>query len=240
MEGSEITKSMIFCAVFPTLLFLFATFPNLVSELSLLFPNLVSELRLLSPNFFTEDFCESPKVFSELSSFTGYFLRGTVYPVGHFFYGDSAVLAPIQVIESGEERGGFGLVTRLLAGQEVGQLLGQFTHLAETGTTFLHVVELGKHVGNDGVAAYGRHIVDVAVLNLCAVEHRTGRHQLHTVIVNINMYFAAHHRIIPMDKVVDQSFKDSPVGIVGQIKAVVGHLDPAAHGVVLDEVHAVL
>ena len=42
-----------------------------------------------------------------------------------------------------------------------------------------------------------------------------------------------------MDKVIDQSLKDSTVGIVGQIEAVVGHLDPAAHRVVLDEVHAV-
>ena len=87
---------------------------------------------------------------------------------------------------------------------------------------------------------YGRHIVDIAVLYLCAVKHRTGRHQFHTVIVNIDMYLAAHHRVIPMDKMVDQSFKDSSVGIVGQIEAVVGHLDPTAHGVVLDEVHAVL
>ena len=58
---------------------------------------------------------------------------------------------------------------------KVGQLLGQFTHLAQTGATFLHVVELGKHIGNDGVATYGRNIVNIAVLNLCAVEHRAGR-----------------------------------------------------------------
>ena len=53
------------------------------------------------------------------------------------------------------------------------------------------------------------------------------------------MYLAAHHRIIPMDKVVYQSFKDSTVGIVGQIEAVIGHLHPSAHGVVLDEIHAI-
>ena len=156
------------------------------------------------------------------------------------FYGNPTVLVPIQIIESGEERRGFGLVTRFLAGQEVGQLLGQFAHFAQAGATFLHVVELGKHIGNDGIAAYGRNIVDITVLNLCTVEHRAGLHQFHTVIVNIDMYLTAHHRVIPMDKVVDQSFKDSPVGIVWQIKAVVGHLDPAAHSIVLDEVHAVL
>ena len=53
------------------------------------------------------------------------------------------------------------------------------------------------------------------------------------------MYLAAHHRVIPMDKVVYQPFKNGTVGIVGQIEAVVGHLNPSAHGVVLDEVHAV-
>ena len=53
------------------------------------------------------------------------------------------------------------------------------------------------------------------------------------------MYLTAHHRIIPMDKVVYQSFKDSPVGIVGEIQAVVWHLHPSAHGVVLDEIHAI-
>ena len=42
-----------------------------------------------------------------------------------------------------------------------------------------------------------------------------------------------------MDKVIDQSLKDSPVGIVRQIEAVVWHLHPSAHGVVLDEIHAI-
>ena len=42
-----------------------------------------------------------------------------------------------------------------------------------------------------------------------------------------------------MDKVIDQSLKDSPVGIVGQIEAVVWHLHPSTHGVVLDEIHAI-
>ena len=42
-----------------------------------------------------------------------------------------------------------------------------------------------------------------------------------------------------MDKMVYQPFKDGTVGIVGQIQTIVRHLYPSAHGVVLDEVHAV-
>ena len=53
------------------------------------------------------------------------------------------------------------------------------------------------------------------------------------------MYLTAHHRIIPMDKVVYQPFKDSTVGIVGEIQSIVRHLHPSAHGIVLDEIHAI-
>ena len=42
-----------------------------------------------------------------------------------------------------------------------------------------------------------------------------------------------------MDKMVYQSFKNSTVGIVGEIQAIVRHLDPPAHGIVIDEVHAI-
>lgn len=42
-----------------------------------------------------------------------------------------------------------------------------------------------------------------------------------------------------MDKVVYQSFEDGTVRVVGEIQTIVRHLHPAAHGVILDEVHAV-
>ena len=36
-----------------------------------------------------------------------------------------------------------------------------------------------------------------------------------------------------------QSFKDGAVGVVWQIKTIVRHFDPSAHGVVFDEVHPI-
>ena len=55
------TKSIIFCAVFP--MFLGA---------SVLSPNLISELLSFTPNIFAF----TPNFSTELSSFAGYFLRG--------------------------------------------------------------------------------------------------------------------------------------------------------------------
>ena len=42
-----------------------------------------------------------------------------------------------------------------------------------------------------------------------------------------------------MDKMVYQPFKDCTIGIVGEVKSIVRHLHPSAHGIVLDEVHAI-
>ena len=42
-----------------------------------------------------------------------------------------------------------------------------------------------------------------------------------------------------MDKMVYQSFKNGTVRIVGEVLSIVRHLHPSAHGVVLNEVHAV-
>ena len=53
------------------------------------------------------------------------------------------------------------------------------------------------------------------------------------------MYLTAHYGVIPMDKVVYQPFKDSTVGIVGEIQSIIRHLHPSAHGVVLDDIHAI-
>lgn len=82
------TKSIIFCAVFP--MFLGA---------SVLSPNLVSELFVYTEHF---------RIYTELFDRTFFVCRilfeGTVYPFGHFFYGYSFVLSPIQIIECSEER----------------------------------------------------------------------------------------------------------------------------------------
>ena len=100
IEGSEITKSIIFCPVLLTLLDASSPFtPNLFSELFSFTPNLSA----FTPNLFSELFSFTPNFLSETPPFTGYFFEGTVYPVGHLFYGDSTILAPIQIIESGEE-----------------------------------------------------------------------------------------------------------------------------------------
>ena len=64
-------------------------------------------------------------------------------------------------------------------------------------------------------------------------------YQFYAVIVNVNMYFTAHHGIIPMDKVVYQSFKDGTVGVVRKVQTIIRHLHPSAHCVVLDEIHTV-
>lgn len=37
------------------------------------------------------------------------------------------------------------------------------------------------------------------------------RRPLPSLLVNVNMYFTAHHGVIPMDKVVYQSFEDGTV-----------------------------
>ena len=150
IEGSEITKSIIFCPVRLTLLDTSSFAPNFFHR------NIIGYTEPFLRNFsvYTELFSIYTELFLRIFSVYRVLFEGTVYPVGHLFYGDSTILAPIQIIESGEERGGFGFIARLLARHEVGELLGQFAHLAQTGTTLLHVVELGKHVGNDGVAAF--------------------------------------------------------------------------------------
>jgi len=42
-----------------------------------------------------------------------------------------------------------------------------------------------------------------------------------------------------MDKMVYQPFKDCTIGIVWEIQAIVWHLHPSAHGIILDEVHTI-
>ena len=78
---------------------------------------------------------------------------GTIHPLSYLFYRNSTILAPIHIIECGVERNGFGVVLWFLARQEVGEFLCQFTHFAQTGAAFLHIVELGKDVGYYRIAA---------------------------------------------------------------------------------------
>ena len=110
IEGSEITRSIIFCAVLLTFFCVSDVSPNL----SAFTPNFSTELLHLHRTLLCLHRTFRPNFLRLPDTFRGYYL-----PVGYFFNRHSSVVTPVQIIECGVERSRFRLILRLFSLQEI-------------------------------------------------------------------------------------------------------------------------
>ena len=113
------TKSIIFCAVFPMLLDLFFESPNFFSEPFALSPNL-SRNFLAYHRRFSQNFCCLHRTFRPnflrlQGTFRGYYLPCWLLLQQVFFR-----FVPVQIIECGVERGRFRLILRFFPCRKLG------------------------------------------------------------------------------------------------------------------------
>ena len=108
IDGSEMTKSIIFCVVFPNAFrFVFESpnFSRTFWDYLEPFSNFLAYYQRFSPNF-----CCFHRTFPpNFLRFQGTF-QGTVYPVSHFLNRYSSIVTPVQIIECGVERSRFRLI----------------------------------------------------------------------------------------------------------------------------------
>lgn len=115
------------------------------------------------------------------------------------------------------------------------QLRGVRRNLLKAGATFLHQVQLGEDIGNDGVAPLGRNLEDIAVLNPGTVEHAARRIEFDAIVVDVHVDFTADLGHIPMNEVVHAAFQDGAVGVLREVEAIVREFEPAFRRAGLDE-----
>lgn len=70
-----------------------------------------------------------------------------------------------DAVHCGEEGGSIRLESRCKVFGVKTQFRGVRGDLLEAGATFLHQVQLGEDIGNDGVSSLGRNLQDIAVLD---------------------------------------------------------------------------
>ena len=94
-------------------------------------------------------------------------------------------------------------------------------NLLEAGAAFLHQVQLGEYIGNDGVAPLGRDLQDISVLDPGTVEHTAWRIEFDAVVIDVHVDFTADLGHIPMDEVVHAAFQNGAVGVLREVEAIV-------------------
>lgn len=72
--------------------------------------------------------------------------------------------------------------------------------LTQTAATLLHIAKLREHICQNGIAAFGRHLVQIPVLYQSAIKHTAGRVYHQAVVIDVNMHFAAQNGIVAVDE----------------------------------------